>query len=100
MLIRQVDGKNAATGESARMINDVESDDHGTRAQRDPQRADGFNPNDAGGRGTGGEKGTTSAEAGSYTDTKPAEVASESHSLPGPKSVGAGQTSKGHNPTQ
>lgn len=92
-----MDGKNAATGESTKMINEVETEDHGSRAQRDPKRADGFNPNDAEGRGSGGQKGD---EETPYTDTKPAEIASESHSLPGPNSVGAGQKSKGHNPTQ
>lgn len=84
------------------MINELEGEDHGSRAQRDPRRADGFNPNDAAGRGTGSQKdnGGLSDQGESYTDTKPIEQASESHSLPGPNSVGQGQKSKGHNPTQ
>lgn len=80
------------------MINDL-SPDTGSPHSRDSNRQNGFNPNDAsssgaGGIGDGGDDGTQ------YTSTKPIEQASESHTLPGPNSTGAGQESKGHNPTQ
>ncbi|CCG83631.1 protein of unknown function [Taphrina deformans PYCC 5710] len=91
----RVDGKNAATGEASTMINDI-APDTGKPHSRDGQRVGGFNPNDAGGRGTGNEP----EEGTPYTQTKPAEQASESHTLPGPSSIGKGQDSKGHNPTQ
>lgn len=77
------------------MINELEPDT-GKPHSRDAQRVGGFNPNSSSGPGTGdgGEDGTQ------YTSTKPAEQASESHTLPGPSSTGKGQDSKGHNPTQ
>lgn len=97
LTIIQVDGKNAATGESSTFVNDLEPDSKKSSHSRDsnPGQPQGFNPNDGGVRTAGdGEQG------GQYTDTKPIEQASESHSLPGPSSTGSGQKAKGHNPTQ
>lgn len=78
------------------MINELSPDHKGSSHSRDSKTdPEGFNPNDAGVRGPdSGEQGE------SYTQTKPIEQASESHSLPGPSSTGKGQESKGHNPTE
>lgn len=75
------------------MINDLKPDT-GSPHSRNGQS--GFNPNDAEGAGTG----DSGADGTQYTNPKPAEVASESHTLPGPSSSGKNQGAKVQVPTQ
>lgn len=78
-----VDGANAATGESSTLINELEAGD------KDVKTHDRATANKTT-QDFGGESRDTDNE---YTKVTP-EVASESHTLPGPNTKGDGQQSR------